>query len=90
MGDGEQGYTAEISLTSIATARHQASVWCNQDPQVVELLNHQESSIFDGDLDPITESEDEGQGGEGEEKSEANEEQEGKPPKRKYDLVIPR
>lgn len=57
---------------------------------MVELLNHQESSIFYDDLDPLTESEDEGQEGEGEDKSEINEEEEDKPPKRKYDLVIPR
>ena len=56
---------------------------------MVELLNHQESSIF-YDLDPLTESEDEGQEGEGEDKSEINEEEEDKPSKRKYDLVIPR
>ena len=57
---------------------------------MVELLNHQESSIFYDDLDPLTESEGEGQEGEGEDKSEINEEEEDKPSKRKYDLVIPK
>ena len=57
---------------------------------MVELLNHQESSIFYDDLDPLTEPEDEGQEGEEEDKSEINEEEEDKPSKRKYDLVIPR
>ena len=54
---------------------------------MVEPQNHLDSSIFNSDLDPLTESDDEGQKGEKEEKGEPSEEEEGKSFKRRYGLV---